>query len=295
MPYLVNEITEFDENNKIIQDQNQLDTTHLRLPFIENQGQIPSEYKYYAKTFAGTVYVTNSDLTYHSIKNENNTRTTLVIKEKFLGNSLHPQGNEKSESVVNYFKGTQDNWKTNIPTYNYVSLGEIWNNVDVDLKAHGNNMEKIFTIHPGGNPSDIKMSFDGISSITTSENELKIDTDLGDVFLSKPIVYQIIDGKKYDVPVSYDVLDSTTYGFSVLSYDPKFDLVIDPLIASTFIGGTSTDRGYAIALDSSGKRPDFFDKCCFEIRVVATGDDLEHESLTVIRSTLTVFGFAFYD
>lgn len=39
---LVNEISEFDENDKVAQNQNQLDTTHLRLPFIENQGQIPS-------------------------------------------------------------------------------------------------------------------------------------------------------------------------------------------------------------------------------------------------------------
>ena len=114
---LVNEITEFNENDKNAQNQNHLDTTHLRLPFIENQGQIPSEYKYYAKTFAGTVYVTNSDLTYHSIKNENNSSQTLVVKEKFLGNSLHPQGNEKSESVVNYFKGTQDNWKSVLYTF----------------------------------------------------------------------------------------------------------------------------------------------------------------------------------
>ncbi len=249
---LINEITEFNENDKIAQNQNHLDITHLRLPFIENQGQIPSEYKYYAKTFAGTVYVTNSDLTYQSIKNENNSSQTLVIKEKFLGNSLHPQGNEKSESVVNYFKGTQDNWKTGIPTYNYVSLGQIWNNVDVDLKAHGNNMEKIFTIHPGGNPSNIQMSFDGISSIGISEHELKIDTALGEIFLSKPIGYQVIDGKKYDVPISYDVLDSTTYGFSVEKYDVHYDLAIDPLIASTFIGGNDADFGYAMAIDSSG-------------------------------------------
>ena len=249
---LVNEITEFDENDKITENQNNLDTTHLRLPFIENQGQIPSEYKYYAKTFAGTVYVTDSNLTYYSIKNENDISQALVIKEKFLGNSLNPHGKEKSESVVSYFKGPQDNWKTGIPTYNYVSLGQIWNNVDVDLKAHGNNMEKIFTIHPGGDPSDIQMSFDGISSIGISGHELKIDTDLGDVFLSKPIGYQIIDGKKHDIPVYYDVLDSTTYGFSVLSYDPRFDLVIDPLIASTFVGGSGSDTGYGIARDSAG-------------------------------------------
>ena len=48
------------------------------------------------------------------------------------------------------------------------------------------------------------------------------------------------------------------------------------------------DDGQGNKRISGFQRLDFFDKCCFEIRMVATGDDLEHESLTV-------FGFAFYD
>jgi len=251
MPFCINEIIESEDISFSEEVKNKLKTTYV--PFIENVGQIKSDkVKYYANTFAGTVYVTDSDITYQSIKNENNTFHTLVIKEKFLGNLLRPLGNEKSESIISYFKGTQDNWKTNIPTYDYVSLGQIWNNVDVDLKANGNNMEKIFTIHPGGNPSDIQMSFDGISDVVISEYKLKIDTDLGEIFLSKPIAYQVIDGVKHNVSISYDILNSTTYGFSVLSYDPKFDLVIDPLIASTFVGGSGAEKAWGIALDSSG-------------------------------------------
>ena len=72
------------------------------------------------------------------------------------------------------------------------------------------------------------------------------------LFLSKPIGYQVIDGEKHDISVSYDVLDSTTYGFSVEKYDAHYDLIIDPLIASTFIGGNDHDYGYSMAIDSSG-------------------------------------------
>ena len=42
-----------------------------------------------------------------------------------------------------------------------ISLGSIWNNVDVSLSAYQNNVEKIFTVYPGGNPADIKLEFDG--------------------------------------------------------------------------------------------------------------------------------------
>ena len=226
---------------------------YMNLSFIENHGQVDSKIKYYAKTFAGTVYVTDSDLIYQTIKNQDDLRTTLIINEKFLGNTLRPQGTIKSESTVSYFKGSQEDWKTNIPTYDYVSLGQVWDNVNVDLRAYGNNMEKIFTVHPGGNPSDIKMSLEGISDLSISnEDELAVNTDLGYAFLSKPIGYQFINGKKHDVQVKYDVFNSNTYGFSVLSYDPRFDLVIDPLISSTFIGGTGDDAGIDITRDSSG-------------------------------------------
>ncbi|WP_347274635.1 SBBP repeat-containing protein [Candidatus Kuenenia sp.] len=42
------------------------------------------------------------------------------------------------------------------------------------------------------------------------------------------------------------------YGFKVASYDKTKELVIDPLLASTFLGGTNKDYANAIAFDSSG-------------------------------------------
>jgi len=119
--------------------------------------------------------------------------------------------------------------------------------------------------------------------------ELEVETELGPVKFTKPVAYQEINGKRVDVSVEYRVgsseaenkfskhktcnsklmstnpkseiqnLSSTSigdpqfeYGFKVASYDKSHDLIIDPLLASTYLGGSGEDYGYSLALDTSG-------------------------------------------
>ena len=44
-----------------------------------------------------------------------------------------------------------------------------------------------------------------------------------------------------------------SYGFHIASYDPSYSLIIDPTLSySTYLGGSSEDRGRGIAIDGSG-------------------------------------------
>ena len=249
---------QFTPDPPIVSDEHIMPVKHsdiqsIHLPFIENQGQVDEHVKFYANTFAGTVYVTDENLVYQSLKQNDDSQTLVVINENFVDGTLHPLGIEKHSAIVNYFKGSEDNWKTHIPTYTSVSLGQVWPHVDVSLTAYGNNIEKIFTVSPGGQVSDIKNNIDGIKSLSLSENdELILDTIEGQLLFTTPLAYQIINDVKQTIPVSYEILDSTTYGFNVADYDPRYDLVIDPLIASTYIGGAHHDVPRKIALDSAG-------------------------------------------
>ncbi len=82
-----------------------------------------------------------------------------------------------------------------------------------------------------------------------------LETPQGEVKFTRPVAYQEIDGKRIEIKAGYRVLKGdgkTYYAFNVEGYDRTKELVIDPLLASTFLGGSSEDRGNSIALDSSG-------------------------------------------
>jgi hypothetical protein len=228
----------------------------VSLPFIENIGQIENkDVKFYTNTFAGTVFVAkDGSLTYSFVSatskegadHDNVSTQSAAVNERFLANkqSLIPSGFSKSNAVVNYFVGDdKQKWHSGIPTYDGISLGEVWPYINLELHAYDKNVEKIFKVLPGGDVEDIRITFEGVKSLSINEaGELVLETDLGNVKMTKPSAFQDISGKHNPVDVSYVVNGKDTYSFVVTGhYDPTHTLVIDPLLASTVIGGGSAD------------------------------------------------------
>src|SRR3989339_541828 len=201
-------------------------------------------------------------------------KSGVALREEFLGARVKTiQGEDPSVIKVNYFKGNDPSkWKTNVSTYNLVNLGEIYKGIELKLKAYGDNVEKLFCVKPKSNPDQIKVQLSGAKSITVNEEgQLEVETELGYVKFTKPIAYQEIDGKRAAVECEYMIADcgmqnaeyktnpqsefrnpQLEYGFKVAAYDKTKDLIIDPLLASTYLGGISYNRGNSLALDTSG-------------------------------------------
>ncbi|MEI8033754.1 MAG: SBBP repeat-containing protein [Chlorobiaceae bacterium] len=253
------------------------------LPFVANEGQIGNDtVKYYANTFAGNVFVMDSGLRYsirkiaqtakqNASEGESSSIATnrakvsadiskgVAFDERFVDQNgdpitFSPQGEDESDIPVSYFQGSDPaSWKRNVRNYGSLSLGELWQGIDVSLRARGKNIEKIFTVQPGADPADIVVGYKGIDSLSLQvDGTLRIVTTLGDVSMTAPVAYQINDdGSKRMVPVSYDVRDDNRYGFSVGDYDHERPLVIDPLLAGTFVGSGGEEL-YSIAVDTNG-------------------------------------------
>lgn len=262
----------------------------LTVPFILNKGQVDARVKFYANTFGATIYVTSEGEIVYSLphisdrpgtKTQNITAQTepcsqdstvatmrkadsknnLVMKNIVLtehlagGKTVNIKGEKTSVTKVNYYKHKDPSqWQQNIPTYECLCFGEVFNGVDLVLKAYGNNVEKLFHVKPNASAEGIRIKIHGASSLHVNKTgQLEAETPLGNVTFTRPEAYQEINGKKILVAASYHLKDAgMVYGFKVDEYDKTKELVIDPLLASTYLGGSDNDEVCSLAIDGDG-------------------------------------------
>jgi len=217
--------------------------------WVKNEGQWDEETLFSAPGYFGTTWITkDGQLVHTAVKG----KESWVISERWVGGKVQAiKGEEELQTKVSYFVGNDPSkHKTNLPTYRYVSLGEVWSGVEVKLKATQKTVEKLFYVKPGADPSKIVVEVDGAEGLKLSKNgEIIIQTGLGELKLSTPIAWQEKDGKRLPVEVSYKLIGKNRYSFVVAKADPSLPIVIDPILQSTYLGGGGEDRATAIAIN----------------------------------------------
>lgn len=84
--------------------------------------------------------------------------------------------------------------------------------------------------------------------IDKKTGELIAETELGKVKFTRPFAFQKINGKRVNIKVSYKLLAKNLYSFEVGKYDCTRLLVIDPLLTSTYLGGSGHEFASSIAI-----------------------------------------------
>ncbi len=229
----------------------------LQIPFIENQGQITDQdIRYYAQTTEGNLLLTeNGQLIYMLARAEPKKGVSgWTIKESFTGASISDvTGEEKAATRIGYLKGKDSSkWRGNIPTYERVSLGELYKGIEVRLKAYASKVEKLFYVQPDADPEKIRVRIAGAEGLHVStEGELEIETGLGPIRFTKPVAYQEVNGHRQFVEIAY-ALDGDEYGFVVGPYDMAAELVIDPILNFTYLSGSTYEYANAVAVTPGG-------------------------------------------
>ncbi|MEA1874036.1 MAG: T9SS type A sorting domain-containing protein [Bacteroidota bacterium] len=222
--------------------------------FFENQGEYPNEVSYYAKTWFGNLFINhNNEMVYSlpsAFKKESN---SLAFIERLIdAKNAKIYGENGETGKFHLFKNGIETHSEKA-NYESIRMEGIYEGIDLQLKMQRDNIEKIFIVEPNANHNQIRIAMDGVKSIAIDENQMQVETALGDIHFTAPIAFQYIHAEKIMVQVEYSLFDNNEYGFKIGEYNPEYTLYIDPLLASTFIGGTDNDNGLSLALDNNGK------------------------------------------
>jgi hypothetical protein len=207
-----------------------------------------------------------------------------AVKLDFVGANpeVKPAGVEETGAVISYFKGKPEEWKTGLPAYSKILYEDLWPGVDLIFYGIFDRMKYEFIVHPGADPSQVRMAYRGAESVSlTDGGRLVVNTPVGGFEDDVPVAWQEKEGARARVFVSY-VLEARAedrpqdrssvsnkalaegeagqrngvhvYGFKTGKYDRTLPLVLDPavIIYCGYIGGSENDNGRGTAVDGSG-------------------------------------------
>jgi streptogramin lyase len=164
-------------------------------------------------------------------------------------------GEGPSPGTSNYFLDSDPSqWHTAIPNYSRVVYHGVYPGIDLLYYGNQRQLEYDFTIAPGADPAAITLAFQGADNVSLDDQgDLVLHTSGGDVVEQAPVLYQDAGGGRRNIAGRYVFKGPDQVGFAVGAYDRSRPLTIDPILGySTYLGGTSGEDGYGIAVDESG-------------------------------------------
>jgi len=254
------------------------DPKNIELSFIENKGQFPKSVRFSTQATGNDLFFTADRVLFNIWSHQEKTHTP----NEEVTNRLRPAELEKIESVsealelrligsnrevtitgegekagkFNYLKGKDPrNWKTDLSIYKKIRYDEVYKNTDLVFYGNEGNIQYDFIVRPGSDPSKIRFSFSGAKKVKReASGDLSISADLGKLTVSRPVTYQLDKkGERQIIPSEFVANSNRIISFKLGQYDPKRELIIDPVLTySTYLGGSREDIGQAIKVDAQG-------------------------------------------
>jgi hypothetical protein len=236
--------------------------------FIENKGQVADGIRYYSTGNPsvgfrddGVMFVIRetsreerkeawrSPIDYSTAIDEATTVRSLAYMLRFEeSNKVTPIGIDRLPFNSNFFIGNDPSgWRTDVPNFAEVAYEGLYEGIDLVYHQAPGGLKYEFVVHPGADPRSISLSYEGVDSLRVDDAALIAVTPLGEVHDSVPYSHQA--GR--EVTCSFAVRRPGSYGFDCENWDRSTNLIIDPLVYSTFLGG-GFDSADSIAVDSSG-------------------------------------------
>ena len=238
--------------------------------YIANKGQWPNEVLFLAKSNNLNYWITRHGVVfdYYKIqtglsKVHTNERTCAnledksiegqVIKMEIDGSNSNPEIETSNpiNTKINYLLGNdRSKWKTNLEAYQEVILKNTITGIDSRYYFDHGNLRYDYVVKPDGDLTKLKFKIDGATDhFVNSSGELIFKTRFGDIKQADLFTYQMKDGLKKEIKSKFVLAKDGEVKFEVANYDKSQNLIIDPIIWGSYLGGANLDMGLSIDVD----------------------------------------------
>ncbi len=245
--------------------------------FLENIGQVSDdEVRYYLNTGSGRICFLDSGLIYnvestrgtigreayldrlledgpHRSEGQGTTVNGCNVRFTYIGaNDVMAHGRDPVDGVSNFFYGQDPSrWLSGARRFSEVVYPGLYDGIDLVYRTVGDDVKYEFIADPGADVSQISVGVEGHQYLrVSSDGDLIISTSMGDVIDSGLLAYYQ-DSRTEMIPCSFRIRSDEIYSFSLEQYDASRTIVIDPIVYSTFLGGSDQDHCYCIDIDDS--------------------------------------------
>jgi len=211
--------------------------------FYENDGQFGiNEIAYYGAIPGGFIGFAESQIIiWFSDANDK-----LVLSFVGAKNTI-PVGKSEVSHHTNFLLGDRGTY-TDVRGFNTVEYPNLWDGISLSFKSSQDGVKYEFQVSPFSDPSNIRVLCTGHDKLIAEGDTLRTFVD--DVCLIDDGLVALQNNQIIDA--QFNLLGYDMYGFEIGDYDQQQPLIIDPLLYSTYIGGSGNDESHSIAIDEEG-------------------------------------------
>lgn len=225
--------------------------------FIENNGQIVdqnlknrSDIKYAFVFENKSVFFKPTGVSYQISKLNSNKFISYRVDLDFLGANQIVSINNNKNFLTNLNYYNNENGKLiQSKTYEELFYKNLYHSIDLKYYFKNGDLKYDFEIAPNSDYRQIKIRIRGSKkTYIDKKGDLIIVTPFGNIIENRPVVIQNNQILKANWVLQNDVLS-----FNIENVDPKYKLIIDPLVRlwGTYSGGSGQDVIYYSKTDNS--------------------------------------------
>ena len=219
--------------------------------FVANEGQFDGAIKFVAVTEFGQAAFYDSMVQY-CVKDHQDGElvSSDVITLTFPGSSqVVPEGQDLLAHKSNYLLGDdQSAWISGADNFGAIVYQDLWPGVDLSYRFSDDGLKYEFSVEAFVPQDLIEVKVSG-ASVRCDDSSLILDT--GNACLADGGLLVTQGAASERLPALFKVTGEG-YSFAVQGRDLSKTLLIDPLVYSTYLGGSAADMGISVSVDVSG-------------------------------------------